>query len=94
VTGALLTFSNRPIARTPAATPESDRQDDDAGPRSHLQEAEQGRDGWLWKTCGDRHWQQLAAIAGQAVPDFRNADGQRVYAAFTAIGAGTPLSCW
>ncbi|MGO4306518.1 Pnap_2097 family protein [Cupriavidus sp. RAF12] len=40
---------------------------------------------WLWKTCGDRHWQQLAGIAGQAVPDFRDADGHRVYAAFTAI---------
>ncbi|SDD55961.1 probable biosynthetic protein, Pnap_2097 family [Cupriavidus sp. YR651] len=40
---------------------------------------------WLWKTCGDRHWQQLAAIAGQVVPDFRDAEGHRAYAAFTAI---------
>ncbi len=40
---------------------------------------------WLWKTCGDRHWQQLAAIAGQTVPDFRDAEGHRAYAAFTAI---------
>jgi len=39
----------------------------------------------LWKTCGDRHWQQLAANVGQTVPDFRDADGHRVYAAFTAI---------
>jgi len=40
---------------------------------------------WLLKTCGDRHWQQLAAMSGLSTPDFRDADGNKIYAAFTAI---------
>jgi len=40
---------------------------------------------WLLKTCGDQHWQQLAASAGLQVPDFRDANGNQVYAAFTTI---------
>lgn len=40
---------------------------------------------WLLKTCGDLHWQALAARAGQAVPEFRDADGNTAYAAFLAI---------
>ncbi|RWA50116.1 hypothetical protein AU476_28880 [Cupriavidus sp. UYMSc13B] len=40
---------------------------------------------WLLKTCGDLHWRQLAAGAGLAVPDFRDREGNPVYAAFTAV---------
>lgn len=40
---------------------------------------------WLLKTCGDLHWQALAARAGQAVPAFHDADGHIAYAAFLAI---------
>ncbi|GGF80408.1 hypothetical protein GCM10007301_45650 [Azorhizobium oxalatiphilum] len=37
---------------------------------------------WLLKECGHRHWFLLAGAAGDAVPDFRDADGAPVYAAF------------
>ncbi|CAG9163564.1 Pnap_2097 family protein [Cupriavidus pinatubonensis] len=40
---------------------------------------------WLLKTCGDLHWRRLAAGAGLATPDFRDAAGNTVYAAFTAV---------
>ncbi|MGO4329571.1 Pnap_2097 family protein [Cupriavidus sp. 2TAF22] len=40
---------------------------------------------WLLKTCGDLHWQGLAALAGQPVPEFRDAGGHKSYAAFLAI---------
>ncbi|QBY55810.1 Pnap_2097 family protein [Cupriavidus oxalaticus] len=40
---------------------------------------------WLLKTCGDLHWRQLAAGCGLAVPDFRDGEGNPVYAAFTAV---------
>lgn len=40
---------------------------------------------WLFKTCGDRHWQSLAQEAGLSEPEFRDADGNPVYAAFTAV---------
>jgi probable biosynthetic protein (TIGR04099 family) len=40
---------------------------------------------WLLKTCGDLHWQALAVRAGQAVSEFRDADGNVAYAAFLAI---------
>ncbi|WP_454737142.1 Pnap_2097 family protein [Cupriavidus necator] len=40
---------------------------------------------WLLKTCGDLHWRLLAAGVGLVVPDFRDAGGHPVYAAFTAI---------
>ncbi|WP_051357411.1 Pnap_2097 family protein [Azorhizobium doebereinerae] len=37
---------------------------------------------WLLKECGHRHWFLLAQAAGEGVPDFRDADGAPVYAAF------------
>ncbi|MDQ0346758.1 Pnap_2097 family protein [Ancylobacter vacuolatus] len=40
---------------------------------------------WLLKELGHRHWMALAAMAGRAVPDFRDADGVPVYAAFSAL---------
>lgn len=40
---------------------------------------------WLLKACGDLHWQGLAKLSGQALPDFRDAQGNKSYAAFTAI---------
>lgn len=39
---------------------------------------------WLLKECGHRHWLMIAAAAGRALPDFRDADGEPVYAAFCA----------
>jgi probable biosynthetic protein (TIGR04099 family) len=46
---------------------------------------------WLLKECGHRHWMLLAQCMGLTVPDFRDANGSRLYAAFTAVrveGAG------
>lgn len=40
---------------------------------------------WLLKELGDRHWMLLARMAGREVPDFRDADGAPVYAAFSAL---------
>ncbi|MFK8252478.1 Pnap_2097 family protein [Ancylobacter terrae] len=40
---------------------------------------------WLLKELGHRHWQLLARSAGRAVPDFRDAEGRPVYAAFGAL---------
>jgi probable biosynthetic protein (TIGR04099 family) len=40
---------------------------------------------WLLKECGHRHWLALAAKLGLASPDFRDAGGNRLYAAFTAV---------
>jgi probable biosynthetic protein (TIGR04099 family) len=40
---------------------------------------------WLLRECGHRHWFMLAKAAGRAVPDFRDADGDPVYAAFIAV---------
>ncbi|HSI39890.1 MAG TPA: Pnap_2097 family protein [Xanthobacteraceae bacterium] len=40
---------------------------------------------WLLKELGHRHWGLLARLAGRAVPDFRDADGAPVYAAFCAV---------
>jgi probable biosynthetic protein (TIGR04099 family) len=40
---------------------------------------------WLLKECGHRHWFLLAHAAGRAVPDFRDAAGEPVYAAFVAV---------
>ncbi|MDQ0511193.1 Pnap_2097 family protein [Ancylobacter amanitiformis] len=42
-------------------------------------------EGWLLKDLGHRHWMMLAAMAGRAVPDFRDIDGAPVYAAFSAL---------
>jgi probable biosynthetic protein (TIGR04099 family) len=40
---------------------------------------------WLLKECGHRHWFLLAHAAGRTVPDFRDAAGDKVYAAFVAV---------
>jgi probable biosynthetic protein (TIGR04099 family) len=40
---------------------------------------------WLLKECGHRHWFLLAQATGRAVPDFRDAAGAPVYAAFVAV---------
>ncbi|WP_428032028.1 Pnap_2097 family protein [Ancylobacter sp.] len=40
---------------------------------------------WLLKELGHRHWMGLAQMAGRAVPDFRDASGEPVYAAFSAL---------
>jgi probable biosynthetic protein (TIGR04099 family) len=40
---------------------------------------------WLLKECGHRHWEALAAHAGCENPDFLDSNGNRSYAAFTAI---------
>jgi probable biosynthetic protein (TIGR04099 family) len=40
---------------------------------------------WLLKECGHRHWFLLAHAANRAVPDFRDAAGDPVYAAFVAV---------
>jgi probable biosynthetic protein (TIGR04099 family) len=37
---------------------------------------------WLWKACGHQHWMALARAHGLEAPDFRAADGGRLYAAF------------
>jgi len=40
---------------------------------------------WLLKECGHRHWLLLAQATGRAVPDFCDAGGDPVYAAFVAV---------
>jgi len=40
---------------------------------------------WLLKELGHRHWTLLARMAGLDAPDFRDAGGDRVYAAFCAV---------
>jgi probable biosynthetic protein (TIGR04099 family) len=40
---------------------------------------------WLLRECGHRHWFLLAQAAGRAVPDFRDEEGDPVYAAFIAV---------
>ncbi len=40
---------------------------------------------WLLKECGHRHWTLLAAELGLPKPDFRDAEGNRLYAAFTVV---------
>lgn len=40
---------------------------------------------WLLRECGHRHWMMLAGVTGRAVPDFRDAAGDFVYAAFVAV---------
>jgi probable biosynthetic protein (TIGR04099 family) len=40
---------------------------------------------WLLKECGHRHWMLLATALGLPKPDFRDAKGNRLYAAFTAV---------
>jgi probable biosynthetic protein (TIGR04099 family) len=40
---------------------------------------------WLLRECGHCHWLLLARAAGRTVPDFRDATGDPVYAAFVAV---------
>jgi probable biosynthetic protein (TIGR04099 family) len=40
---------------------------------------------WLLKECGHRHWIALATMLRLATTDFRDVDGNRLYAAFTAV---------
>lgn len=40
---------------------------------------------WLLRDCGDRHWLAIAARLGLADPDFRDAGGRSVYAAFLGL---------
>lgn len=40
---------------------------------------------WLLKECGHRHWLATAHRQGQSVPEFRDAQGRKVYAAFTLV---------
>ncbi|MPW19703.1 hypothetical protein GCT13_23085 [Paraburkholderia sp. CNPSo 3157] len=40
---------------------------------------------WLLKECGHRHWEALAAHASRESIDFHDDNGDRSYAAFTAI---------
>src|SRR5271169_5901409 len=40
---------------------------------------------WLLKECGHRHWLLQAQATGRAVPDFCDAGGDPVYAAFVAV---------
>lgn len=40
---------------------------------------------WLLKELGHRHWLMLAQMAGRPVPDFRDAAGAPVYAAFRSV---------
>ncbi len=40
---------------------------------------------WLLKELGDRHWGLLAGAAGRSRPEFRDGDGEPIYAAFTAV---------
>jgi len=40
---------------------------------------------WLLKECGHRHWYLLAEAAGLATPDFRDPDGEPIYAAFLGV---------
>ena len=40
---------------------------------------------WLLKECGHRHWVAIAQAQGQQQPEFRDAQGHKVYAAFTLV---------
>lgn len=40
---------------------------------------------WLLKACGHRHWLLLAELLGLREPDFRDAEGHKTYATFTAV---------
>lgn len=42
-------------------------------------------EGWMWKAAGHRHWLALAEAHGLDRPDFRDATGARLYAAFTGV---------
>lgn len=40
---------------------------------------------WLLKECGHKHWMGLADLSGMQQPDFHDENGNKSYAAFTAI---------
>ena len=40
---------------------------------------------WLLKDVGHRHWTMLASALGQTLPEFEDAEGRAVHAAFTAV---------
>ena len=40
---------------------------------------------WLLKECGHRHWLAIAHSQGLAQPEFRDAQGHKVYAAFSLV---------
>lgn len=40
---------------------------------------------WLLKECGHRHWLAIAHSQGLQQPEFRDAQGHKVYAAFTLV---------
>lgn len=40
---------------------------------------------WLLKECGHRHWEALARATGREIPEFIDDNGERAYAAFTAV---------
>ncbi|WP_428421824.1 Pnap_2097 family protein [Methylibium sp.] len=40
---------------------------------------------WLLKECGHQHWLALARRQGRERPDFRDAAGNKAYAAFTTV---------
>jgi probable biosynthetic protein (TIGR04099 family) len=40
---------------------------------------------WALKECGHRHWALLASAQGLARPNFRDAHGRRLYAAFVEV---------
>lgn len=40
---------------------------------------------WLLKECGHRHWQGLAQLNDQQLPEFSDENGHKSYAAFTAV---------
>lgn len=40
---------------------------------------------WLLKACGHRHWMALAEAHGLGIPEFSDADGARLYPAFTFL---------
>jgi probable biosynthetic protein (TIGR04098 family) len=42
---------------------------------------------WLFRHCGDGHWQALCASLGANSSSLRDADGQRLYSTFVAISA-------
>lgn len=40
---------------------------------------------WLLKECGHRHWMGLAGLSGKQQPNFHDINGNKSYAAFTAV---------
>src|SRR5690348_4591675 len=49
---------------------------------------------WLFKFCGDRHWNEIASRYGVDPDNFKTPAGDRIYPSFVAIRAryATPLA--